>query len=318
MKINQKEQSEGFERKLYVGTGEVKVLAINPTVDELDALLGREPNDERQEIEYVKEGVEVKYVEDGEEQTETATRLFVDVWVQEVKSEAISKIRFMLTNFPAYNKDGTKQQYINQVGQTAWCNVDDEDSLGEWFTHFLQKDKNTKEVIKRIPKTFRPAMRGEADLYEFLSKWANLNVWDSTSEILVENNKKFWKGNMSELKPLITMLEDNTVLCQFGVKSQIKSDDEGNSETVEYQSVYTRAFASGSAMKDFNFHKRNNFEGLKDAKYAYDLKKFFENVFDEEYGFKDFTIKGYFTEYSPEMNVLNGESAVVEADSVSY
>jgi hypothetical protein len=320
MKIVQNEEREGFDKKLYVGTAEVRVLAINPSNEELYKMLGREVPEEKAEIEYVKEDTDVKFTNSkGEEDSDTATRLFVDVWVQEVTSEEIMKIRFILTDFPQYNKDGSKQQYINQVGQTTWITVGDEDSLPDWFTHWNIKDRITKEITDTVAKEFRPAMRGEADFYEFLKSWSNLNVWSTESDVFVENNKKFWRGNLSEFKPLLATLEDNTVLVQCGVKTVLKTDEEGNETSTDYQSIYTRAFAPGNSMKDFNFHKRNNFAGLKDAKYAYDLKNFFKNVFDEEYGFKDFTVKGYFTEYSSEMNNLNTDSAMVaDTSSVSY
>lgn len=309
----------GFERKLYVGTGEVRVLAVNPTQKDLDIILGRDPSEDRQELEYVKE-VEAKYTKEGEEVTVNTTRLFVDFWVEEVKTDVITKIRFMLTNIPAYNKDGSKLQFINQIGQTGWAIGEDESTLGDWFTEFKINDRITKKQIGTEPKVFRPCMRGEADLYEFIAKWTNLNIWDHQSYILVENTKKFWKGNMAEIEPLVPMMEDKTILAQFGVRSQLKTDsDTGEEVTVEYQSVYTRNFAPGNNIKDFNFHKQTRFENLSSAKYCYDLKKFISGVFDEEYGFKDFTVKDYFQEYNPEDNELNSESAVTSSQtSMSY
>lgn len=317
MKIIQNAESS-FTKKLYVGTGEVKVLAVNPTQKELDKILNREYSEDREEIEYTKD-VEAKYTLDGEEETINTTRLFVDFWVQEVTTDVITKIRFMLTNVPRYNKEGTKQQYINQIGQTAWANVDDESSLADWFTKFTIKDKFTKEITSTIDKTFRPCMRGEDELYEFLTKWSNLNIWDSNSYILVDNIKKFWKGNMSEIEPLIPMLEDRTVLGQFGVRSVLKTNDDGEEETIEYQSIFTKSFAPGSSIKDFKFHQQTGFRNLEKAKYAYDLKKFISSIFEGEYGFKDYTVKDYFQEYNPDDNVLNSESAVTSSQSsMSY
>lgn len=314
MKIIQNAES-GFEKKLYVGTAEVRVLAINPTQSELDKLLNREPKDEREEIEYTKE-VEAKYTLNGEEETVNTTRLFVDFWLQEVKTDVITKLRFMLTNVPAYNKDGSKQQYISQTGQSAWGEVNDESSLQDWFTKFSKKDRMSGE-ISYSPKFVRPSMRGEADLYEFLAKWSNLNVWDDQSYVLVDNTKKFWKGNMAELQPLVPMLEDNTVLVQYGVKSQLKTDDEGEEITVEYQSIFTKSFAPGKNIKEYNFHKQTGFKNLSKAKFCYDLQKFMANVFEGEYCFQDYTVKDYFQEYNPEDNQLHDDSAISESTSQS-
>lgn len=315
MNINQNENS-GFEKKLFVGAGQVRVVAINPTRKELAEVMGREYTEdpEKEDFVYVKEDVEVKFIKDGEEKTTTATRVFVDVWVQEVKSEEFVKVRFMLTQSPQTNKDGTKTQYINQVGQSTW--VDEEDNLPEWFTHFIKKDKQGN-VLNTSPKTYRVAMRGESDLMDFLQKWSNLNIWEQSSDILISNVKKFWRGDMYELQTLVDMLENNTVMIQFGVRSTIKTDDQGNEETVEYQSAFTKAFMTGNSVKDFNFQASRGFAGIKDVR-NYELKNFYKNVWDEEYGFKDYTVKGYFQPYDPEHNPVNGESALVEEDSVSY
>lgn len=315
MNINQN-SNQGFEKKLFVGAGQVRVLAVNPTRKQLAEVLGQEYTEdpEKSEFEYIKEDVEVKYQINGVEKTTTATRLFVDFWVQEVKSEEILKIRFILTNHPQTKKDGSKAQFINQVGQTTW--IDEEDNLPEWFTNFVKKDK-LGNVVNTTPKTYRMAMRGESDLYEFLTKWANLNIWEPSSDILVSNNKKFWRGDMYEIQNLVDMLENNTVVPQFGVKSEVKTDEDGNEETVEYQSCFTRAFMTGNSIKEFNLHAKNGFANVKDSK-NFELKNFVKNVWDEEYGFKDYTIKGYFQPYDPEANPVNGEAALVEEDSVSY
>lgn len=316
MNINQN-SNQGFEKKLFVGAGQVRVLAVNPTRKELAEVLGQEyvENPEKEEFEYLKEDVEVKYQVDGIEKTTTATQLNVDFWVQEVKSKEIVKIRFMLTNHPSTKKDGSKTQYINQVGQSTW--IHDEDNLSEWFTHFIKRDK-MKNVVSTTPKKYRIAMRGESDLYEFLTKWANLNIWEPSSDILISNNKKFWRGDMSELKQLVGMLENNTVIGQFGVRSSIKTDEQGNETTVEYQSCFTKAFMTGNSIKEFNLQSRNGFANIEQSG-NYELKKFVENIWDNgEYSFKDYTVKGYFQLYDPEQNPVNGEAALVEEDSVSY
>lgn len=301
----------------YVGTGEVKVLAFNPTTEQLDALLEREAKEDREEIEYLKADVPVKYKKDGEELETTATRLFVDVWTEEKTTQTKTKTRFMLTDFPATNADGTKNQYINCIGQTTWIPIGDEDSLPLWFTHWTKKDKASGEET-HFPKDFRIAKRGEAELYDFITKWTNISVWDSTQSVFLDNNKKFWKGNMSELNSLIPIFEDQTVLQQFGVRTTTKTDEAGNEVTSEYQSVFTRAFCQGSMMNKFNFHKRTKFASLKDDKTVYNLKKFVEAVTSEEYGFKDFTVLDNFQVYDASANPLNSEKAVIEETSVSY
>lgn len=314
MKVDKREE-QVFNK--YVGAGEVEVLAFNPTVAQLDKLLSREVKEDREEIEYVKEDVTVKYKKDGEEKETVATRVNIDVWVKEKTTSTISKIRFMLTNFPAYNGEGTKVQYINCIGQTTWIPLGEEDNLPQWFTHFTVTDRVTKEK-SYVPKDYREAKRGEAELYDFLVKWTNLNVWDTTQSIFIDNTKKFWRGDMSELNSLIPIFEDQTVIVQFGVRTVTTTDEQGNEVTNEYQSVFNKAFCQGSLMNKFNFHKRNKFEGLSSDKSAYNLNKFVETVKDEQYGFKDFTILDNFQVYNPDLNPLNNEAAIVESDSAAY
>lgn len=316
MKVDKREELV-FNK--YVGAGEVSVLAFNPTVAQLDKLLSREVKEDREEIEYVKEDVTVKYKKDGEEKETVATRVNIDAWVKEKSTSTISKIRFMLTNFPAYSYKGekTKVQYINCLGQTTWIPLGEEDNLPQWFTHFTVTDRVTK-AVSYVPKDYREAKMGEGELYDFLAKWTNINPWNTTQSIFVDNTKKFWRGDMSELNSLIPIFEDQTVILQFGVRTVTTTDEQGNEVTNEYQSIFNKAFCQGSLMNKFNFHKRNKFEGLSSDKNAYNLNKFIEAIKDEQYGFKDFTVLDNFQVYNPDLNPLNNEAAIVESDSAAY
>ena len=107
----QVETKKEVERQLFTGVGECKVVAINPTRSQLNKLLNYTPEEEQEELEYTKDSVDVKV---GEETINT-NQVFVDFWLQELKTQKLFKLRFILTNYDKVSKTG-KIQYLNQMG----------------------------------------------------------------------------------------------------------------------------------------------------------------------------------------------------------
>jgi len=66
-------EERNFEQPKYVGLVEVRVIGINPTAEEFEALLGWAPKEDSKQLEYLGES------KDGN------TYLRVDVWMEEVK-----------------------------------------------------------------------------------------------------------------------------------------------------------------------------------------------------------------------------------------
>ena len=129
MKLQVKEEraSSNFEeRSMQVGLDVFEVIAVNPTSEQLSKIYGNEPKDTDKELVYVDE-------KDGED------RVKISFIVKGKVSDKISKITFFIVDKERKSKDG-KNQYINQVCQTAW--VFDEEQLPSFFTEFQDKDKN--------------------------------------------------------------------------------------------------------------------------------------------------------------------------------
>ena len=75
MKVNQK----NFEKKLYVGLGEITPLCFNPTRKELKKIFGKEDeekeNEEEEEIEYVNDEFELTLKKENGEVSKKAIGL---------------------------------------------------------------------------------------------------------------------------------------------------------------------------------------------------------------------------------------------------
>lgn len=261
----------------YVGFFEGKVVAVNPTKEELGKLLG---TDIEKDIEYTSE--------DGDGNS----RLKLNFKVQDVKSGKIFTVAFLLTDKTRVNKDGTKTQYINVTGGSAWTD-NNEDNLPEWFTKY----------------DHRPAKSGEDDLYNFMRTWAGGCDWNTNEEYF--NWKKLMRGNVDEIKEFIDSDRVNTILCNAIISTQEK-----DGEVKEYQQVYNKFFTYGNVIKTVRLAKPNTPEYLqaakdqfkKDRKKLNSLQRFVLNIEDEEFGCKDFYVLEELKEYNSEDNVVSNSS----------
>lgn len=316
MRVNKSQQSE---KKMYVGIGEVQILGFNPSRETLDQILGIERDEtyeQKPEFEYFKEGQELKVKTKDENGEEIENSIFCDqlnvtVWVKEVKSGDKFPINFTIYKTEDISSTN-KFRFVNQHGKSIYC--DSEENLSEYFT-------NTPGKIKQ-PLTYRKAYKGEANLLEFLASWTNISPFDTESSLFPEDSKKFWSGNMKELNSLVIDFGAHTVMCNFSVRTKEVTDENGNTETKEYQRIETKGFCSGHYMKFFRQYAKNNFEGLHTkAKMGntsmYQLAKFVEDIYGE-YGVKNATFKGELIEYDPNTNPVNAESAVITDTDSSY
>jgi len=322
MKVN---KSTNSEKTLYVGTGLVTPLIFNPSRSELDKVLGIERDadyEEKPEFEYVKDDATIKVKrkgEDGEEFEDeiTCKKLTITAWVQENKTEEIFPINFTLYDVDDVSSTG-KTKYVTQHGKSTY--VDSESNLPDWFKFTPGK--------KKMPLSYRVAKKGEASFLEFLAKWTNISPFDIESSLFPENPKKFWNGDMKELNNLIADFGDSSVMIQFGVRTKDVEKEDGSTETKEYQTISTKAFASSKYMKFFRNYASKNFDGLlKDgdnknflsfdtkAKIGddsmYELANFLNNIFGE-YGISEFSVMEEIREYNSEENPLNSAKSLVE------
>lgn len=220
------ESTEAQEFKRYIGHASSFVVAVNPTKSELEAIYGRE---EANAPEYVKD------TDKGKEAYVT----FVVKTDPEVNNgiKLLNRVRFTLRNEPAYNKDKSKVQVIDEYGNVTWANTED----AKAGKKLLSQDG---KELKIAPK-YRMCYYGEADLIGFLKPY--LCVGDAfnyingswvlkglPSQFLfgLEHIKDYFSGDFSEIKEAVALQPNNKVKLLYG----IRTNDEGR----KHQVVATR------------------------------------------------------------------------------
>ena len=283
-----KRESANNENTNYpkkVGLFEANIIAINPTIEEYNTVLGMELNPDSKVTEYL------GTTKDGN------TYLRVDVWLQDIKSQDNFKVSFFLEDRERENRDGTKKQYINSVGMTAWAA--DENDLWDWFTN---------------GRDYRVAYIGEEDLYNFIRTWLSKLDYRHADTVLQLDWKKLMRGNISDLKNEVGGEWGSTVVSLATVV--VKEKD---GETKEYQGIYNKGFLSGYAMKQFrlvDYTDQRTLSSLRSRK-PRELKpheKFVVQV-TGEYGCKDYYILKEIEEYNPGDNLVASDSYISDDGS---
>lgn len=288
-KIKGKVREPIEERVKQVGLVECNVIAINPTIKEWEEDLGFPLKEGQEETEYT--GVS----------KEGNPYLRVDVWVKKDRSSNdIFKINsFFLEDKIRKNKEETKTQYINNIGNCSWA--ESEEDLQSWFTK----------------RPYREAYNGEEDFYNFLRIWlGGLDYRDEDTELQL-NWKQLLKGDVSDLKEQIGGPYAVTFLGLATIITKIKETEEGD-EIVEYQGIYNRQFLPQYCMKHFRVRNYNDDMLISaiQAKPMKDLKlheKFIYNV-TGEYGCKDFYKLSPVEDYNPEENLTSTDRALLEEE----
>ena len=144
-----------------------------------------------------------------------------------VKNEDLTtRMEILMQNKAKTSKTG-KYQWLNTIGQDTW-------SL----------DVPTYDWYKN-PETARKAFTGEHTLINFVKAWANVAYGD---EVVFETIDKIVKGDVTELKALVTMLASNQVRLLVGVKDG------------KYQNIYLHNFGRVKPQRDDLFVKSLNDE----------------------------------------------------------
>lgn len=186
MKLN---RTEAQTKKLYTGFFSGKVVAVNPTADELAELIGYERSDSSEELKY-----------EGTDEKSQQPFVSLSFWLKSDTPEPkFFNARFRLVDKQVVGKDSGKVQYVNQTGGATY--VDNESNLPDWFTKFQNKDK--KNLADKI---YREAIQGEANLYNFLAAWlGNVEFWDyekmmrvgdEPTDVLIDKDRLFRNVDM--------------------------------------------------------------------------------------------------------------------------
>jgi len=277
-------QSKEFPKK--VGLFEAEVVAINPTPEEFKEILDIELPADNKVTEYLGKSKEGN------------AYLRIDVWLKDVKSGDKFKATFFLEDKERESRDGSKKQYINNIGRTAWAA--DPNDLNEWF----------------VKRDYRVAYVGEEEFYEFLRTWLGKLDYMKDTTVLQADWKKLMKGNVSELKSQV----DGAYSTNIGALATVVMKEK-NGENKEYQGVYNKAFLPAYALKNFRLINYNDvtLQTSLRAKKLKDLKpheRFVVNV-TGEYGCRDFYVLHDIKEYNPDDNLVASD-AVLSDDGDDY
>lgn len=230
-----KESVEG-SFKMYKGMAAFNIVAVNPTKAELEALTGREIENDP---EYVGK------TDEGKEQVRV---VFYAKTAPEAKLnngiELLVPISFMLTKDYKVGQNSGKYQIIDKFGRTAWATKEEVQSKS--IPQYSSGPAN-------ISADYRLAWQGEEFLVDFLIQWLNIpgpavykdKVWvmkenTDDSEVSLDMAALF-KGDVKELKELVTLAATYIVKGAVGIRTV---DNENG--TRQYQAVFTRKFAKNA------------------------------------------------------------------------
>lgn len=211
--------------KRYIGVGSVKVLAVNPTKAELEAIY--DTTLER-DIEYTNttpEGVQTARI-DFIVSTDPKNEGDIDMK---------TKASFFLRKEFMFNQDKSKVKVIDKYGRTAW--VTKEQFAAKEIPMYSNGPAN-------IDSNYKMLYRGEEELVDFLKNYLGIpNVTKfvdgkptglidnpAEAEAGLENIENYFKGDFSELKEIMSYQPNNKVKLCFGVKTT----DDGK----QYQDVF--------------------------------------------------------------------------------
>lgn len=230
-----KESIEG-SFKMYKGMAAFNIVAVNPTKGELEALTGREIENEPEYISKTEEGkdqVRVTFY------AKTAPDAKLNNGI-----ELLIPISFILTKDSKVGQTSGKYQIIDKFGRTAWAT--EEELKSKVIPQYASGPAN-------ISVDYRAAWQGEEFLIDFLIQWLNIpspttykdKVWvmkenSEDSEVSLDMEALF-KGDMKELKELVSLAAAYIVKGAVGVRTV-----EGENGTRQYQTVFTRKFAKNA------------------------------------------------------------------------
>ena len=226
--------------KRYIGVAAAKVIAVNPTKDELNKLYNS--NIDKDPV-YIseKDGVKsaridfIVRIDDKDAKNADGSKI-----------DAITKISFLIRDAYRYNKDETKLQVIDKYGRTTWVTKE------QFKAKEVPVDKNGNP-LRNDASSYRPVLFGEEQLTNFIRVYLgipNVEKWEDKkivgmidnpedAEARLDHLSDYFKGDFKEIKEIATYQIDNKVKTLFGVRT---TDD-----NKKYQTVFTDLFLSGGS-----------------------------------------------------------------------
>ena len=166
---------------MYVGIAPMQVVAVNPTLKELNDL----GINAKAEPEYI--GVNIN--------SDTFNK--ITFWVKCIEPEFLTRFDVLVKPEHRVAKSG-KPQWCNSVGQFAFADQKASEAY-DWF-----KDTGVRQ-----------AYIGEETLMRFIQAYANVANGD---ECAFETMDKIMAGDVTEIRQLVNALAENRVRLLLGVK----------------------------------------------------------------------------------------------------
>lgn len=200
-------KSNGGAVKLYTGAENFKVIAVNPTKEELEAIYDRELN-------FTPEYIGETDVKDGDGDR-TVPQIRLDFLIANEDESITTKIQFYVAN--THHKSATgKFKVINSFGKDAWL---------------LQEAVQNKTVPDNMAwysvDGMKVAKRGEVELISFLVNLLNLpynldkveDVSEAYARIDKEEWAKIFAGDVTLLRTILDGT-NNKIGTLLGVKTK--------------------------------------------------------------------------------------------------
>lgn len=258
------EAGEGTLRKIYTGVENFKITHVNPTHEELKTIYGENAK-------------EPTYVADTEIKDANGTvlrvvpQIRIDLYLDNQNENEEESIKTRLTYFIPkeyqMKTDGTKAQYINAWGRTAWLDEAQANSGQAIITM-----TGAKGAYHFDTTGMRKAFRGEEAVISMMRNLLNLGSPDKAkdkatvmSQFSEDDWNKMFLGNVSMLKNVV-MGSPNKIGVLLGAKTV-----EGGAV---YQDTYNRNTLRQYAKASGNFkYLRSDVESAQ-ANGAYGMTNF--------------------------------------------
>lgn len=233
-----KETTENSGRIVrYIGVAPCYVLAVNPSQEKANELLGYE-------------APVAPYVTEVEVNGKKVPNVRIDFIVKTDKDvcgvETVGKLTFFIQKTYKEGSASGKYQIIDKYGRTAWGTK--EDITAKAIPMYTNGPAN-------ISEGYRLAFTGEEDLTNFLINFLNIpNVmkWNAKlgkfdgmvdnpedSEARLDNIEDYFKSKFAELEKILSYQPNNKIKLLFGVRTTEK-----DGQTRTYQTIYSRVTLS--------------------------------------------------------------------------
>lgn len=237
--------------KRYKGIGAMKILALNPSRAQINAIYGSD-NGNTEEPVYVAKGKAKD--KNGIEQECNQIRLTFYLRTDPAVAcnnniDAIIPVTIFLSKAYSFSNKGgvVKVQVMDRFGRTAWV-TEEELKAGAIPEYKIQKGERAGQTMKAsISEGYRPCYVGEADLVAFVKALLNIpnpTVWDENSktyfmrpenqlpdcECRFDKVNDYFSGNIKELQEILTYQPENRIKLCFGVRT--------TSNGTQYQCAY--------------------------------------------------------------------------------